>query len=205
MSSGISYALPPQVASIQEFWNLLFISGDITEDTAVEITHKLLSIEMINKSEGLDTPVNLFINSPGGDLNAAWQICDIMDFISTPVHTVGLGQVASAGLIILMNGEFGQRRVTDRTSIMSHQYSWGAMGNHQHLIDKGEEFKNTYTRMLNHYHECTGLDKEVIENELISNKDRWLTARQAKKYNLVDVVAISNKTKNLKKIKERNK
>lgn len=203
MSGSIGYALPPQIAALPDFWNLIFISGEITEDTAQEISHKLLSIEMINKHEGTLTPVSMFINSPGGDMAAAWQMCDIMDFIETPVHTIGLGQVCSAGLIVLMNGKYGERKVTDRTCIMSHQYSWGAVGNHQHLIDKGQEFNNTYNRMIKHYQECTGLDVNTIETELLKGSDTWLTAKQAKKFNLIDVIAVSNKTKNIRNAKEK--
>lgn len=205
MSNGISYHIPPQAVELPEFWNLIFISGEITSETALEVSHKLLTIEMLNKANETMEPVNLFINSPGGDLNAAWQMCDIMDFIETPVHTIGIGQVCSAGLLMLMNGHPGERRVTDRTSIMSHIYSWGSMGSHGQLMSATKEMDYIHKRMFQHYMECTGLEKKVIEEELLSDNDRWLTATQAKKYNLVDYVVVSNKSKKIKVAKNKKK
>ena len=199
--SGISYPIPPQAIELPEFWNLIFISGEITVETGVEVSHKLLTIEMLNKANETKEPVNMIINSPGGDLTAAWQICDIMDFIETPVHTVGLGQICSAGLLITMNGEPGHRKVTDRTSIMSHTYSWGSMGSHGQLMSQTKEMNFIHNRLIKHYEECTGLDRKVIVSELLTDNDKYLTPPQAKKYKLVDHVVVSNKSRKLNKIR----
>ena len=204
MSNSINLAVPQQAIELPEFWNMIFISGDITSDTALEVSHKLLTIEMLNKANETAEPVNMFINSPGGDLNAAWQICDVMDFICTPVHTVGIGQVCSAGLIITMNGHPGERKITDRTSIMSHTYTWGSFGSHGALISATKEMDYIHKRMIQHYMDCTGLERKVITEELLTDLDKWLTPQQAKKYNLVDQVVICNKSKRLK-AKSKNK
>lgn len=203
--NGINLAVPPQAIDIPEFWNLLFISGEITGETGMEVSHKLMTIEMINKTNQDMQPATIIINSVGGDLSAAWQICDVMDFIETPVHTVGLGQVCSSGLLILMNGELGERKVTDRTSIMSHIYSWGSVGSHNQLMSATTEMKNIHERMIKHYIECTGLDKKTLEEELLNDTDKWLTPANAKKYNLVDEVVTSNKTKRIRKQKKTTK
>lgn len=200
MSNSISYLIPPQAIELPEFWNLIFISGQITSETAEQVCQRLLTIEMINKSNETSEPVNLIINSPGGDLNSAWQICDVMDFIQTPIHTVGMGQICSAGLIIAMNGEFGYRKVTDRTSIMSHTYSWGSLGPHGQLMAATEEMKYIQNRLVRHYEDCTGLSKKEILDTLLTDNDTYLTPMDAKKYNLIDTVVVSNKTKKIKKM-----
>jgi ATP-dependent Clp protease protease subunit len=194
--------IPNQNMDTPEFWTLVLINGEITEDTGAEVTRQLMSIELHNRSNGTNEPATMIINSPGGDLNAAWQICDIMDFISTPIHTVGLGQVCSAGLMILMNGTVGERRVTDRTSIMSHQYSWGAIGKHSDLIATSKEWAHIMTRLVKHYKECTGLTEKELMDNLLKDTDRWLTAQEAKKYGLIDEITISNKTKRINLIKK---
>ena len=203
--SGISYPIPPQAVELPEFWNLVFISGEITNETGLEVSHKFLTIEMLNKANETMEPINLIINSPGGDLTAAWQICDIMDFIQTPVHTIGIGQVCSAGLLILMNGTLGERKVTDRTSIMSHIYSWGSMGSHGQLMSATKEMQYIHKRMIQHYMDNTGYDQKFIEEELLTDNDKWLTPKEAKKHNLVDQVVVSNKTKKIREIKKSKK
>lgn len=203
--SGLTLPVPPQAVELPEFWNLIFISGEITSETGLEVSHKLLTIEMLNKANETQEPVSMIINSPGGDLTAAWQICDVMDFIETPVHTIGLGQICSAGLLITMNGEVGQRRVTDRTSIMSHTYSWGSFGSHGQLMAASQEMKHTQERMIKHYEECTGLGRKVILDELLTDADKYLKPNQAKKYGLIDQVVTSNKTKKLKALKDKKK
>jgi ATP-dependent Clp protease protease subunit len=133
----------------------------------------------------------MIINSGGGSVNAAWQICDVMDYIRTPVHTTGLGEICSASLMIFMNGQRGNRVITDKTSIMSHLYSWGTAGSHNNLISANKEFQSLYGRMLNHYISCTGLPKEKIEKELLCEHDIWLTAKEAVQYNLADEIVKS--------------
>lgn len=191
--------IPEQEVVSPEMWNLILMAGPITEETALNVTARLLSIDFLNKSNGKKEPINFVVNSGGGDLNAAWQICDVMDFISTPVHTIGLGQVCSAALIVLMNGEQGHRRVTDRTCLMSHEYSWGTEGNHEQLLATSKEFNNIIRRMITHYKECTGLSESVVKKELLNGNDIWLTPKLAKKYNIVDKIIVSNKTKRIKK------
>jgi len=198
-NSIIQFSIPDQGIESPEMWNVVFISGIITEDTAIQISSRLLSIDMMNKTNGKVEPINLILNSPGGDLNAAWQICDIMDFISTPVYTIGLGQIASAALLILMNGETGNRKITDRSACMSHEYSWGTEGNHDQLLATSKEFNNIIKRMITHYKECTGLTEAVIKKDLLNGSDCWLTPKMAKRYNIVDTIVLSNKTKRLKK------
>lgn len=205
MSRGIQYKIPPQDITIPDLYNFIFIQGDIVDETALEVTQKLLSIEFLNKSNNRIDPITILINSGGGLVSSAWQICDMMDFIETPVHTVGMGLVASAALMILMNGELGERKVTDRTSIMSHRFSGGVMGNHANLISMNEEFEAMHDRIMKHYIECTSLDKKTIEENLLQEHDKWLLPKDAKKFNLIDEVVTSNKTKKVRANKKDSK
>lgn len=185
--------------------HIIFVAGEINMDIAVGVCQQLLEVDIAAKQEGIKIPITLIINSVGGDLMAAWQICDIMDFIDCPVYTTGVGQVASAALIILMNGEIGHRVVSDRTSIMSHRYSWGTTGKHNDLISIQDEFRNTHNRMIKHYIECTGLNQKQIEEKLLCEHDVWLTSQQAKALKIVDKVITSKKTKMVRGTKNARK
>ena len=176
-----------------------FVTGEITPDLADEVTKQLIIFDLQNKVKGERLPITLIINSPGGSLHAGWQICDVMDFIDTPVHTTGLGEIASAALMIFMNGEPGSRVVTDRTSIMSHRYSWGVAGNHSELVAAQPEFKNIHQRILKHYVDCTGLGEESVEANLLKPFDVWLTPEEAIKFGIADEIFKSKKTRNVRK------
>lgn len=137
-----------------------------------------------NKPEVL----NLLICSPGGDLNAAFAVIDTMRGSAIPVHTIGLGQIASAGLLMFISGVHGNRILTPNTSILSHQYSWGAFGKEHELFATVKEFDLTTKRLIGHYKKCTGMTEDQIREVLLPPHDVWLTAQEAKKHGLCDSI-----------------
>lgn len=141
-----------------------------------------------NFTEERPDMLNLVVCSPGGDLNAAFAVVDIMRGSAVPIRTIGLGQIASAGLMIFIAGEKGQRILTPNTSILSHQYSWGAFGKEHELFAQIKEFDLTTKRMIAHYKKCTGLKDEQIREVLLPPQDIWLSAQEAKKYGICDDV-----------------
>ena len=179
---------------------IIFLTGEVTQETADDVAKQMIVFDIQNKVKGEQLPITLIINSPGGGLHAGWQICDIMDYIETPVYTTGLGEIASAALMIFMNGEPGHRVLTDRTSVMSHRYSWGVSGNHAELIAAQPEFQNVHKRILEHYVECTGLTVAKIEEELLRPYNVWLNPRKAVKLGIADKIFKTKKNKHVKDI-----
>lgn len=132
--------------------------------------------------------LTLIINSPGGDIGAAFALIDIMKGSKIPVRTVGIGEIASCGLLIFMSGQKGHRIVTPNTSILSHQYSWGSYGKEHELFARVQEYKLISDRLMKHYQKCTGLGEKVIKKVLLPSEDVWLDAHQAVKYGIADEV-----------------
>jgi ATP-dependent Clp protease, protease subunit len=132
--------------------------------------------------------LNLIITSPGGDLNAAFALIDVMRGSAIPIRTIGLGQIASAGLMIFIAGDKDQRILTPNTSILSHQYSWGAFGKEHELFATVKEFDLTTKKMISHYKKCTGLSDAKIREVLLPPQDIWLSPVEAKKLGLCDHV-----------------
>lgn len=203
MSNTETPAIDPETTSPTGY--IVFVTGEITQELADEVAKQMIVFDMQNTVKGEQLPITLIVNSPGGGLCAGWQICDVMDYIGTPVYTTGLGEIASAALMIFMNGEPGHRVLTDRTSIMSHRYSWGVSGNHAELIAAESEFKNVHKRILEHYIECTGLTKAEVEEQLLRPYNVWLSPNQAIKLGLADKIFRTKKNKNVKKIKRSKK
>ena len=141
-----------------------------------------------NFAEERPDMLNMIVCSPGGDLNAAFALVDTMRGSAIPIRTIGLGQIASAGLMIFIAGDKGQRILTPNTSILSHQYSWGAFGKEHELFAQIKEFDLTTKRMIAHYKKCTGLNEEKIREVLLPPQDVWLSAIEAKKHGICDDV-----------------
>jgi ATP-dependent Clp protease, protease subunit len=134
--------------------------------------------------------LNLIITSYGGDLAAAFAIVDVMRGSSIPVHTTGLGIIASAGLVMFIAGAKGHRILTPNTSILSHQYSWGSYGKEHELFAKTKEFELTSKRMMNHYKKCTGLTDKKIREFLLPSQDIWLSSDEALDLNVCDDIRV---------------
>jgi len=141
-----------------------------------------------NFTEERPDTLNMIVCSPGGDLNAAFALVDTKRGSAIPIRTIGLGQIASAGLMIFIAGDKGQRILTPNTSILSHQYSWGAFGKEHELFAQIKEFDLTTKRMIAHYKKCTGLNEEKIREVLLPPQDVWLSALEAKKHGICDDV-----------------
>jgi len=149
------------------------------------------AIEWILKNEVETDPLvemKLIVNSPGGSLTDAFALIDVMRGATCKISTIGIGEVASAGLLIFMSGIKGKRLLTPNTSILSHQFSWGAYGKEHELFAATKGFDITTKMMIEHYKKCTGLTVKKIREYLLPPEDRWLTAKEAHALGICDVV-----------------
>ena len=105
-----------------------------------------------------------------------------------PIKTVGLGMIASCGILTFMAGHKGSRILTPNTSILSHQYSWGSRGKEHELYAVMREFEMSTERMLTHYKKCTGMNEKKIREVLLPPQDVWLSAEEAVKYGIADSI-----------------
>ena len=160
--------------------------GDVTQDTMKPLIDWIIS-ENYNK-EKKKKELTLGICSPGGDLNACFALVDIMKGSKIPIRTIGMGMIASCGLLMFISGEKGRRVLTPNTSILSHQFSWGSFGKEHELFAAVKEFDLTTRRMIDHYKKCTGLSEEDIRKYLLPPQDVWLSAKEAKKLGLCDSI-----------------
>ena len=130
--------------------------------------------------------IKLLLMSPGGDLSAAFALIDVMRGSKIPVHTIGLGQIASAALFVFMAGEPNYRIITENTSMMSHQFSWFLDGKAHELIAAGKEIKLMQNRVTAHIKQCTGMNNEDVQKFLLPSNDVYLDAKTAIKLKIAD-------------------
>jgi ATP-dependent Clp protease protease subunit len=168
---------------VQSFYMLY---DEVSLSTAKEMTQWIMDANFTED----DRPevLNLMVNSPGGDMNAAFAIIDVMRGSHIPVRTLGLGQIASAGLMIFIAGKAGHRVLTQNTSIMSHTWSWGHVGKSHELIAATREYDLTSERMLEHYKKCTKMSEKDVKKYLLPPQDVYLNAEEALKYGICDEI-----------------
>ena len=160
--------------------------GEVSMETMSPIINWIVASNFTKEKQHKE--LTLGICSPGGDLNACFALLDVMMGSKIPIRTIGMGRIASCGLLMFITGTKGKRILTPNTSILSHQYTWGSFGKEHELFATVKEFDLTTNRLLTHYKKCTGLTEKMIREKLLPPHDVWLDSKQAKKLGLCDKV-----------------
>jgi len=166
---------------------IIYFSEDFTSKSTAPVINTIIEKNLMPQSRR-PKEITLVINSPGGSVHAAFALIDTMKGSAIPIKTVGLGLIASCGVLTFMAGHKGKRVITPNTSILSHQYSWGSGGKEHELFARVREFELSTERMLAHYKACTGMSEKVIREVLLPPQDVWLSAKEAVKYGIADKV-----------------
>ena len=163
---------------------IMVLMNGIEHDTVKPVVEWILHENYVRKKKLKE--LILMICSEGGDLEPAFALIDVMKNSKIPIKTVGLGQIASCGLLIFLAGTPGRRVLTPNTSILSHQFSWGSEGKAHELFATVKEFELTQRRMLELYKDSTQLDEATIKSVLLPPQDVYLSAEEALAYNICD-------------------
>lgn len=175
----------PNIPSIEDHHYYLF-NQDFDANTTGNAIKFILERNLMSKSKPKN--IKMLINSPGGDVRSAFALIDTMKGSKIPIYTYGMGLIASCGLLTFISGEKGKRYITNNTSILSHQFSWGSFGKEHELFAAVKEFDNTKHRIVQHYKKCTGLGDDVIKKYLLPPEDVWLDAKEAVKLGIADEI-----------------
>jgi ATP-dependent Clp protease protease subunit len=161
---------------------IVFLGGELDETVANLIIAQLLHLE----GEDMDRPVNLYINSPGGDMTALFAVYDAMQFLGPPIHTVCVGQAASAAAVLLAAGEASHRSALPNARILIHQPHGGAQGQSVDMEIAVREMVTMRERMIDVLTERTGQPRDRIQADI--DRDFILRGQDAVDYGLVDEI-----------------
>lgn len=164
---------------------IIFISGEINDSLANQVVASLLYLDSLSHDD-----ISLYINSPGGSVTAGFAIYDTMNFIKSDVATICLGMAASMGAFLLSSGEKSKRYALPNADIMIHQPLGGTEGQATDIkivADRIILLKKKLNKILAK-NTCQSIKK--IEKD--TERDYYLSAKEAKEYGLIDFV-IQNK------------
>lgn len=173
------------IPTIEDHHYYLF-NDDFNSKSSGDLIKFILERNLMTKNK--PKQIKLLINSPGGEVPSAFALIDTMKGSRIPIYTYGLGEIASCGLLTFIAGQKGKRFITRNTSILSHQFFWGAVGKEHELFAAVKEFDNTKQRIVEHYKRCTGMSEANIKKYLLPPEDVWLSAKEAVKYGIADEI-----------------
>lgn len=161
---------------------VIFIVGEIEDQMANLVVAQLLFLE----SDNPDKDIHLYINSPGGSVTAGLAIYDTMQFIKSDVSTMCIGQAASMGAFLLTAGQNGKRYCLPNARVMIHQPLGGFRGQASDIEIHAKEILGIKHKLNQMMAEHTGQPLSAIESA--TDRDRFLSAYEAKDFGLVDQV-----------------
>jgi ATP-dependent Clp protease protease subunit len=166
---------------------IIFIGTPIDDYIANLVIAQMLFLQMENKSQD----INVYINTPGGYVNAGMAIYDTMQFVHCDVATYCIGQASSMGALLLAAGTRGKRYALPHSRIMMHQPSGGAQGTAADIKIQADEILNLKKILTKLFSKHTGQSLDKVARD--SDRDHFMSADEAKKYGLVDEVVESLK------------
>ena len=157
--------------------HIFFLSGEITEENTLKAIQWLVYENTLDSKEP-EKLLQLYINSPGGDLYQALGLIDMMNLSKNKIRTIGMGAVMSAAFLIFASGEKGERLVTKNCGLICHQYSDTYEGKHHDLKSFTKEAELAHLRMLKILQDATGMSARDVKTKLLSPTDVWLSSEE---------------------------
>ncbi len=166
---------------------IVFLVGTVNDNIASLVTAQFLFLE----SENPKKEIFFYINSPGGLVTSGLGIYDTMQYIKSPVSTLCIGQASSMGSFLLAAGEKGRRFSLPNSRIMVHQPSAGFQGQATDIQIHAKEILSLKERLNKIYSKHTG--KSIKEISQALERDKFMTAEEAKDFGLIDSVVEKRK------------
>ena len=164
---------------------IVFLGTGINDEVANLITAQLLFLE----SEDAEKDIHFYINSPGGSVTAGLAIYDTMQYVRPDIQTLCLGQAASMAAWLLAAGSKGKRFALPHSRIMIHQPFGGVQGQAADIDLQAKEIVRLREQLNNALARHTGQSLKKIEKD--TDRDMFMTSKQAVEYGLVDEVLVS--------------
>jgi ATP-dependent Clp protease, protease subunit len=159
----------------------IILSGEVNKELADKIVRQLLILESDS-----DKPIYMYIDSPGGDVDAGFAIFDMIRFVKAPVYLVGMGLIASAAALILLAAPTERRLGLPNSHYLIHQPMSGMKGVATDIEIHAQELAKTHAKLNEIIAKETGKPLDQVAKD--TDRDHWLSADEAKAYGLISKV-----------------
>ena len=175
---------------------IVVLHGDVNEHTISHVIVQLLQLANQNHK-----PIHLVISTYGGSVDEMFSLYDTIKFLPCPVHTIAMGKVMSAGVLLLASGVKGKRMIGRSARIMIHPISGGVFGNVFEAVNEVKEHERLQALMTDALLRETRMTREEVEKIMKAGHDCYITPEQAIKMGIVDGF-IGEDAKSKKKVKK---
>ena len=172
--------------------HLLGLFCDVVEEKVAELVHALLYLNEINRvtPEEKKKPVDFYISTLGGSADDMFALYDVMRQVreETEIHTIGMGKVMSAGVLLLAAGTNGQRRIGKNCRVMIHSVIAGSHGSLHNLVNEMEAIEQLQQMYIDCLVEETNMTKKQLKNMLERKVNVYLSAEEAVELGIADII-----------------
>lgn len=169
---------------------IVFLSGDVNESSITQVINQILTMAHQN-----DKPINMIVSTYGGSVDEMFSLYDVIKSLPCPVHTIGLGKVMSAGVLLLSSGVKGKRLIGRSTRIMIHPISSMMGGNIFEMMNEASEIQRMQNLMIDAMISETSMSKEQLQKLMKSGHDNFLTPSEAINLGIADKIFGEHLTK----------
>ena len=163
---------------------MVYLSGEMNEVSITQVIGGILTLA--NDNDKL--PITLIVSTYGGSVDEMFSLYDVMKYVPCPIHTVGLGKIMSAGVLLLSAGTKGQRLLGANARVMIHSMSGGAHGNVFEIKNKSDEIQRHQQSMVDCLVAETKMSQQTLSKIMNTKIDTFYNARECVKLGIVDKI-----------------
>lgn len=185
-SNGDDYtsAIQSAMHGVSDVTRIVYLHGEVNEQSIGIVISQMLFLAQQNSQ----VPIYLIVSTYGGSVDEMFSLYDIIKFLPCPVHTIALGKVMSAGVLLLASGVKGKRLIGKSARIMIHPISSLVGGNVFQVMNESNEIKRLHDLMLDALLVETKMPKKKVEEIMGKGSDHYLTPKDAVTLGIVDKI-----------------
>lgn len=173
-----------EAAALQLSERIVYLAGEVNEQSIAHVTATIITLANIDKA----SPIKLIISTYGGSVDEMFSLYDVIKYVPPPIHTIALGKVMSAGVLLVAAGSKGCRMVGRSTRLMIHPISGMSEGTVFQLKNELAETERQQRLMEELLINETSMTKAQLANVMKRGHDTYLSAKEAVKLGIVDAI-----------------
>ena len=168
----------------------IVLFGEIEEEKAADVCVGLLMLSQPKSEQEEPKPIDLYISTYGGNADDMFAIYDVMNMAKAKceIHTIGIGKVMSAGVLLLANGTVGKRKVGKNCRVMIHSCNAGSVGDIHNLKNEMSAIQHQQDQYINALVQASSMTKRQLNRLLDRKVNVYLTAEEAIEYGIADEI-----------------